>query len=303
MKHYTLPFILFTVLLLPKSPGLAQGCSDAGFCTINSFRPHAADTAATLNTLKAGVSYGAADHSIGAVAGFIEYSRMLGERFSADVKAAALGQSGNGISSSGMSDVYATANYKAGQTLKLTLGIKLPLTDGNTLHDGLPLPMDYQASLGTTDLLAGIGFSLGKTRWVAALQQPLTQNGNAFLSENMPAGSPLREFQSTNRFERNGDVLLRISLPLRLRQNLTLTPSLLPIYHLSNDRYTDAAMTQREIEGSQGLTLNANAYLDIEFGGGQALQFIMGAPLVVRDARPDGLTRSFLLSLEYRMNF
>jgi hypothetical protein len=303
MKRYLPVILCLAGVLRQAAPGFAQGCSDAGFCTINSFRAQAADTTSRPNLVKAGISFGAADQSITAIAGYVEYSRMLGERFSADVKAAALGQSGNGIAVSGLSDIYVTANYKAGKTLKMTVGIKLPLSDGNNFYDGLPLPMDYQSSLGTTDLLAGAGFSLGKTRWVAAVQQPLTQNSNTFLAENMPAGSPLREFQSTNRFERNGDVLLRVSLPLRIQERLTLTPGLLPIYHLANDHYTDATMTRREIAGSQGLTLNANIYLDAGLGNGHAMQLIVGAPLVVRDARPDGLTRSFLVNLEYRVNF
>ena len=58
-----------------------------------------------------------------------------------------------------------------------------------------------------------------------------------------------------------------------------------------------------EIEGSQGLTLNWNLYLDYELNNDQALQLNVGSPFIVRDTRPDGLTRSFVASLEYRIKF
>jgi len=78
---------------------------------------------------------------------------------------------------------------------------------------------------------------------------------------------------------------------------------LLPIYHLSNDKFTDIDGIEQEIEGSEGLTLNWNIYLDYPLNDTQNLQLILGAPFIVRDARPDGLTRSFIASLDYRINF
>ncbi len=38
-----------------------QGCSDAGLCTLNSFKPNPADSTAYANQLKSGLSYGIAD--------------------------------------------------------------------------------------------------------------------------------------------------------------------------------------------------------------------------------------------------
>jgi hypothetical protein len=77
----------------------------------------------------------------------------------------------------------------------------------------------------------------------------------------------------------------------------------LPIYHLSNDKYTNNLGIENEIKGSQGLTLNGNAYLDYEINNKNALQLNVGMPFVVRDARPDGLTRSFVVNLEYKVKF
>jgi len=283
---------------------LGQGCSDAGFCTVESFVPHAHDEGpADKNRFKAGVSAGAADYDISVFGTYLEYSRFFDEKFSLDAKLTTLSQSGNDISTFGLSDIFVNGNYKVGERALFTLGAKIPLSDANKMKDGRSLPMDYQSSLGTFDLVAGFGYTIGRVQLVAAIQQPLTQNSNGFLAEEYPLDSRLRDFQSTNEFQRSGDVLLRASYPFNLGQKLKVIPSLLPIYHLSNDKFTDINGTEQEIEGSEGLTLNWNIYLDYPINDKQNLQLILGAPFIVRDARPDGLTRSFIASLDYRINF
>ncbi len=281
-----------------------QGCSDAGFCTVESFAPHSHDDEATdKNRFKAGVSVGAADYDINVFGTYFEYSRFFNEKFSLDAKLTTLSQSGNDISTFGLSDVFVNGNYKLGEKALFTLGAKIPLSDANRMKDGLSLPMDYQSSLGTFDLVAGFGYTVGRVQLVAAIQQPLTQNNNSFLAEEYPFDSRLRDFQSTNEFQRSGDVLLRASYPFNLGQKLKVIPSLLPIYHLANDKFTDIDGIVQEIEGSEGLTLNWNVYLDYPINDTQNLQLILGAPFIVRDARPDGLTRSFVASIDYRISF
>ena len=77
----------------------------------------------------------------------------------------------------------------------------------------------------------------------------------------------------------------------------------MPIFHLKNDSYTDASDVEQEIKGSQGLTLNGNVYLDYYPRSNSAFQLNLGLPFVVRDVRPDGLTRSVIANLEYRFKF
>lgn len=300
--HKQYPILLFLSFFAFLQLAHSQGCSDAGFCTLNSFKPDAG-TPVAANQIKIGGSFGGADNAISVVGGYLEYNRQFGAKFSLDAKLTALGQSGNGISAFGLSDLYVNANLSPRAGLHFTLGAKIPLADGNAANDNLPLPMDYQASLGTFDLIAGAGYDISQLQLVVALQQPLTQNNNAFFAEDYPAGSPLRNIQTTNKFQRAGDVLLRVSYPFHLGQKLTLTPSLLPIYHLTNDKFTDKQGIEREIDGSQGLTLNGNLYFDYAISASSALQLNAGLPFVVRDARPDGLTRSFVANLEYRFKF
>lgn len=298
-------FTTLTILLcLTTINSYGQGCSDAGFCTINSFKPNSTDsTKATSNQFKIGTFFGSADNSISVYGSYFEYNRQLNKKFGLDAKLTSLAQNGNGLSVFGLSDFFVNANYKASERIKLIVGAKIPLSKANKTFDNLPLPMDYQASLGTFDLIVGIGYEIKKIQFVAAIQQPLIQNDNQFIAPNYPINSKLRGFQSTNKFERSGDILIRVSYPIKVNSKLKLTPSILPIYHLANDKFTDELNIKREIKGSQGLTLNGNAYLDFEINTKNYLQLNVGMPFVVRDARPDGLTRGFIANLEYRIKF
>ena len=282
----------------------AQGCSDAGFCTVNSLKPHQNDSMSVYkNQLKVGFSAGSADHDISVFGQYAEYSRQINSKFGINAKVTSLSQAGNDISTFGLSDIYLSTNYRADKNLTFTLGTKIPLTNGNKTKNGEALPMDYQSSLGTFDLIVGAGYQIKKLQLVAALQQPLSQNSNQFVAENHPVNSPLRSFQTTKDFKRSGDVLLRASYPFRITNKFQITPGLLNIYHLSNDKFTNLSGTEQEIEGSQGLTINGNLFLDYNINQTSALQLNVGAPFLIRDIRPDGLTRSFIATLEYSFKF
>ena len=84
---------------------------------------------------------------------------------------------------------------------------------------------------------------------------------------------------------------------------MTFTPGILPIYHLGEDEYTDIDEVTYAIEGSDGLTLNLTFHSEISIGSDDAVELQVGFPLVVRDARPDGLTRSFVFGLGYTSRF
>jgi hypothetical protein len=301
-----LKFILISLslLMLLTNYSFGQGCSDAGFCTINSFKPISADSAEAMNNqFKIGAFFGSADNSIAVYGNYLEYDRQLNEKFGIDLKLTTLAQNGIGFSVFGLSDVFLSANCRVGEKLKITLGAKIPLSSAGKSFNRLPLPMDFQTSLGTYDLIFGVGYEMKKLQIVAAVQQPLTQNDNRFFASSYPAGSKFSAFHSTNKFRRSGDVLLRVSYPVSLDQKLKLTLGILPIYHLSNDKYTDEFNIEKEIDGSSGLTLNGTVYLDYEINRKNMIQINMGMPFVVRESRPDGLTRSFIANIEYRIKF
>ncbi|HPB52449.1 MAG TPA: hypothetical protein PLR22_02170 [Saprospiraceae bacterium] len=304
MNRFFLIIITTALFILLSTFAWAQGCSDAGFCTINSLKPNNADGITSFqNQFKIGAYYGAASNSINVYGGYLEYNRFLNNKFSIDAKLTTMAQSGNGISTFGLSDFYVNSTYTASQYFFVTAGVKIPLAKSNKSKDNLPLPMDYQSSLGTFDVILGIGIDIKKLQVTAAFQQPLTANDNQFTTAVYPENSKFQNFQSTNQFKRKGDVLLRIAYPIRLGSKLRITPSILPIYHLSNDLYTDDKNVEQEIIGSKGLTLNGNLFLDYRINDRNNIQINGGMPFIVREARPDGLTRSLIATLEYAIRF
>jgi hypothetical protein len=218
MTKLRISFVAVLLSFLYVNTSNGQGCSDAGFCTIDSFKPHTEDSAKALsNQIKIGAFYGKADNNIIATGGYLEYNRQLNDKLGLDAKLTTLAQNGNGISTFGVSDLFLNAKYKATGKLNLTLGTKVPLNKADASQDGLPLPMDYQSSLGTFDVVFGVGYVIKKIQIVAAIQQPLTQNDNQFLASEYAAESKLSKFQSTNQFKRSGDVMLRVFLSHKYR--------------------------------------------------------------------------------------
>jgi hypothetical protein len=304
--HLKLVLILCTGLMLQAPGAFSQGCSDAGFCTINSIKNNEPDSIIGKkeykNHLSFGISYGIGDFNIRIINPYLEYYRALSQKFSLAGRLYYLSASGSLTSVSGLSDFIFSASYSVNKRMKTTLGVKIPFNDGNLKSDGNPLPMNYQTSLGTFDLIAGYSFSYKNLGITFAMQQPLTQNNNQFLPGLGPAYGIL--YPSTYKFKRSGDVLFRASysIPL-LKDKLYLTPSLLPIYHLTNDRYTNEFNEEVEINGSKGLTINIVIFLQFTPSDRHKIELGFARPFVTRAARPDGLTRHYVVALEYKIFF
>ena len=297
-------FIVFVTLSLFSQYTFSQGCSDAGFCTINSFQPHYNDSVKTKNNqLKIGGSCGNADNSINTIGNFIEFNTVLNSKTSLDIKITSLAQKGNNISVFGMSDILVNYNYKMNDQLFFTVGLKAPFSSANRTYEGFSLPMDYQSSLGTYDFIFGTSYKVRNFQFVVAFQQPIIQNNNHYLASNFMDHPKLKSFtNSTNKFIRSGDVLLRVSRLFKINPRWSFSPSILPIYHINNDKYYDFSQ-ELEINGSRGLTLNGNLYLNYNINSQKAIQLSFGKPFVYRQSRPDGLTRSLVLNIEYKIKF
>ena len=304
MRTHTFFLAAVFTLLTALRTASGQGCSDAGFCSMHGLEPDLPDTAAVRdNDIMCSASNGGADHGITVWNFSLEYSRNLGNRFGASVKLTYQAIDGPLAQTSGLADVYAGVGYEISEEGLLTIGLKLPLHDGNATSNGLPLPMDYQPGLGTTDLIAGIAYDIGGVQAAVAIQQPLAHNSNSFIATAYPADSEFRQFQSTNAYRRKGDILLRASDPIHVAHELVITPGLLPVYHVANDTYTDADGNTRIIDGSQGLTLNGTLLVYYASGESSGLLLSFGTPFLTRTSRADGLTRSYVVALEYRFGF
>lgn len=299
--------IVFLTLLITFSLKIdlfAQGCSDAGFCTLNTIKEHTTERA--LNTLNFGVNYGKGDHSINNYGAFIEYQRNINEYISLTGKLNFAYINGELGSTSGLSDFFLSTNYvvssQNNSNTNVTIGFKIPLSDGNKKIDNMPVPMDYQPSLGTFDIILGLNHTIERFGIGVAYQQPLNKSKNQFLPSRN--SNPLaQEYFPSNDFERSGDVLLRASYSIPLSHNIMIRPSILPIYHLSDDKYTDANGNVQTIADSKGLTVNVNLFLNFALNNRSSLEFSFGAPIKTKTAHPDGLKRGFAGGVLYGFNF
>jgi len=232
---------------------------------------------------------------------YLEYNRRFSRKAGINVKGNFISQSGQLTDNAGLADAYLTGRYYLKQSY-ISLGVKFPLNDANDMKDGVSLPMDYQYSLGTIDVLAGYTHAFHNWGFTFGFQLPVKQNSNTFLEQDHPPESIFSAFQSTNKYERSGDALLRITYSIKLGDKLIITPGLLPIYHIANDKYSDGEGDQMTIEGSQGLTLNGTLFLGYRINDVHSLELNMGTPFITRDARPDGLTRKYVAGLEYKIS-
>ena len=275
----------------------AQGCSDAGFCSIGSFASHNKNNiTSNISSLRLGTAIGIGEQSMNIITPYIQFDQQFKD-FQLQVKANYNSASKNNYSISGIGDLFIvgtkTYNNKNGSKILLNAGLKLPLGNEDSKSNGTSLPMAYQSTLGTFDVIAGITYQKNNLDVSAAFQIPLTKNNkNSFITPLI--GSDLNNFVSTRMFHRKSDMLLRATKSFKVSNKINMSYGTLAIYHLGNDTYTDNSGKVNTINNSEGLTLNINLSLNWKLSDNMSINFITGAPAVVRKSRPDGLTRSFV---------
>ncbi len=288
--------IIFSTMYFSNAIG--QGCSDAGFCSLVNTIPFSEVSSEKVQSLRLSQSIGRADYTIMAYNTALEYSRKVSDMISLNARINFLAHAGNSVQTGEIGDVYFTGDFKIAPKLNSTIGFKIPLRNGDKIKNGTKLPLDYQPSLGTLDFLFALQTKQGNWGFGIGFQQPLTQNNNQFFTNDFVA---VDDFPTTNGFYRNSDAWLRISYFIEAG-NFTFIPNLLPIYHLNNDNYIEGG-ERKFIYGSRGLTLNGDIQIDYKLNTDNTLGFNFAMPLINRDVRPDGLTRKFNATLDFRHSF
>lgn len=286
----------------------AQGCSDAGFCTIGSLRAYGT-TNEPGQRISLLLPVGVGDEEVVVFTPGLQYDNQFTPNWALQAKVTGNVASGNLGTASGLGDVIVSATYtfptEGTWQTSVTLGSKVLLNFSNLKENGLSLPLQYQSSLGTVDLISGVSLTNGVWQFSAGWQQPLTgTNGNQFLPIYW-ASLEADKYAPGNDFNRKGDLLLRVARQFNSDKRVSVNAGLLGIYHLGEDTYIDANISSKPIAiaGSAGLTLNVTATAFWKVSEKWSIGLQGGIPLVVREVRPDGLTRSFVLAPEIRFNF
>lgn len=293
MKQWT---VLGLAIVLCGAQARGQGCSDAGFCTAGAMQSMAAKPQEYRNQLGLGLSIGQGERSTTIVIPQLEYRRSLGKSAFLELKLPVYFASGNLGNNAGIGDPVLTYTRQLMQgkraSLSATGGLRIGTGDASATDDkGNALPMPYQRSLGTTDLILGLSLGWGPyLSFAAGWQQPLVQyNRNGYA-----AGSDPERYFASEELRRKGDILLRADGHYNIG-HWKLSAGPLLIAHLGNDEATDATGKTYTLTGSDGITLNLAFTVQYTLQRFTA-RIAGGAPAVVRDVRPDGLTRSWIIT-------
>lgn len=232
--------------------------------------------------------------------------RLYRQKFFSQVKVPYSFVNGTLGSLNAMGDVTLSFSYyaldKRKKNLVLTLGGKIPTNGADLALNGQSLPMPYQTSLGSYDLLAGLKFGFKTWEFTAGYQHAFTGNDNRYLHQPLATNADAyNNFFESNQMKRADDAILRVSKSIRLKKHI-FNVGALGIYHLQEDTYVDSSGIRVNATGSSGLTLNLNATAVVKVGRNSDITFIAAGPVVNRKTRTDGLTRHFVLQLGWRKN-
>lgn len=313
MKTYIYPFVLF-LLLLTISHVNGQGCSDAGFCTMGAMRPsqpYEKNLKIVLKSVELSQYVGVTRFEDVIYATTVDLNVGITSKDAAQFKIpymvaeGPLGNS-NGLGDISMSYTRTILNERDYQ-VNLTGGFKIPLGNSNESFEGKPLPMYYQQSLGTFDLVFGASFLTDKWLIATGYQHSLNSNENQFfwkpwIDEGFDRES-IEKYPLSIDLNRGKDVMLRVERSIK-KSNWGLSVGLLGIYRLSKDLITSPFSEERtRVDGSDGLALTAILGLKYNFNTKSGVKLIFGQRLIKRKFNPDGLSREQVLEIGYVYQF
>ncbi len=280
-----LTFLLHCAVVLMAHEASAQGCSDAGVCTAGPIGElhEDGDSIAMARTkrhfVRVGLSYAVGEQRTTILIAMTELGFGITDRLGVSVRLPYQSVKGNLGSNSGAGDPIITAAYafikQDARGLDAMVGVKLNSGNADALWDGFSidqvprsLPMPYQTSLGTTDLLLGLNYRYKRLSGALALQLPVRQaNENSFTHASWGEDPAALGYFESAYLERAADAVARIQYRFSWGR-FALQPGLLAIQHLGQDSRVDSrtghithvALRERvAVQGSEGLTLNITA--------------------------------------------
>ncbi len=298
-------FLTFLILILPGiRPASGQGCSDAGICSAAGIgvMAHPLDSPTRLALTE---TFGLGEKNTLHFRTEFRMDWNIWTGIAVQFKLPYEIISGNLASTQGPGDVSAMLSlsiYEAQKTaLILNIGGIIPTGDSDKSKEGLSLPMAYQTSQGTFDLLAGFTFLFGTMDIAAGYQHSYGGNKNLFTYELWNGNADALTYYESARLKRGDDVVLRLQKNF-IRPKAYYSVAILPVYRLQEDRIMKDNI-DTPVKGSSGLTLNLNGSAEFKLSKSWTFNLIGGFPVLRRESIPDGLTRTFVISAGIGLNF
>jgi len=290
--------ILVIIIIVCSLPFLSksQGCSDAGLCTIagldSSYGEGGTQTSAKFSTI-----FGLGEQNVFHITTQFEIIIPTFKNQLVQIKMPYNFTFGNLGNISGLGDLSLSINQKVYSIkdvrINFVAGFKIPSGDANKTKDGFPLPMAYQPSLGTYDIILGISTNYQSWHMSFGYQHSFGHNLNEF-EHRYDNLANFNDYNESYHLLRADDIMLRVEKAFNIN-SYKLLFGVLPIYHLWEDKIKDG----QKVAGSSGLTLNLNAAAEKKFKNDMLMNIILAAPIIDREVRPDGLTRSFVVVVSF----
>lgn len=303
-KYFTLIVFVFLMTDFASS----QGCSDAGVCSTGNLSSalHGKDQG-FKNDFSMGYQFGISEGSTRISSLILEGNFSILKTGSLQLMVPYHLISGKLAKVSGLGDVMVSISGKIfsneSHQVGFMAGTRLPMNESDEKSGILPLPMVYQTSLGTADLLVGIKYSYKNWMLTMASQFPFIQNNrNGFLKEFYSDSLLVKPFSDSKELQRKPDIVLKVEHAVAV-EKVRLVGTLLTLYHTGKDEYIDSDGFRKPIDGSEGFTINCAGSVDYMFTEDMILNFYTGFPLKIREERPDGLARKLVCGIKVRYTF
>lgn len=282
--------IIFSLLILIFSGNsvlLIAQCSDAGVCSVGHIMDDNKDNILNINL---GYKFG----SSGKEDDVKYHSFLLGAVYNVLEKTAFQMSIPYNIQSGPLGDVKGigdllisvTQNFISQNNSSLDASIGAKFATGEDNADNLP--MAYQSSLGSNDILFTINYNYKNIGFGVGYQLAGERNDNI------------------TKLKRGDDLLLRASYNFLL-DRLNITPQILFIKRLSESNIVNSASmapmeTYIDVENSDQAQLNLLTVIQYQIDNNYSLFADFAIPFIKREVNVDGLTRSFSASLGVQLN-
>lgn len=314
MRHFITAIIIFSAYL-----SHAQGCSDAGFCTMGAMKPDQAYSKKVNFKLRSlELNYYRGTSLLTPIITVLTSDMTFGinDYYAIQVKVPYQMVSGSLGETQGLGDLSISASRSIrlsnGSTVGITLGGKIPsgksdIENSNSEFGSGHLPMYYQVSLGSYDAVAGASYINEKWLFATGIQRPLIhQNENDFRWgkwTDYPDPDYIRKYNLANDLKRGTDVMLRAERNFRFI-NFNFGIGALAIYRITKDEVYNFNEDKREkLDGTTGMAFNMLANFGYQFNINNSVKLIYGQKFMDREVNPDGLTRHNVLSFSYEYRF
>ncbi len=313
-------FLILLLTVVVSIHAVAQGCSDAGFCTMGAMKPDQTYNKRIdikLRSLEINYYRGKSLTSPTIFATTVDFNIGINDFSSFQVKLPYQWAKGNLGKIGGLGDISLSFTRSLKVTEKWnfngTLGTKIPSGDGNktinnefTGGQDAPLHTYYQNSLGSFDAIAGLSAISRNWLFATGIQVALTDNSNQFDPAdfpNYPSPDYLDNYDVGNNLRRGIDIMFRAERNWRFI-NYNFSLGALPIIRITKDEAIPEGETERQkLPNTRGMALSILGSFGYQFDVNNSVKIIQGVRITDREFNPDGLTRKMVLSISYIYQF